>query len=313
MNRRTFVRTMAVAGSASLAGCETFLYGKKGNEAAATAESELSKAATILNNVELTSDGKPAISSDDFEGYSSENVTQHTEIANEALADDDSDAAALLSDVSTIIEETAYQYESLDGVFDTVIDYERHYSASELEAAMRTGHRFTNRVAEVTEHANTISQHLTPMYEAGYEEPVEGFSLEKWGHEQGAFLAMAEPLGPLGVGFVHQAKGRHVIGRVSAAKQSGDYKKGIEEAEVAKRSLLTAEERFSASLELDLSYWVTFVEQLICQSNGFLNVMETVTKALEAYNKGNESEGDDMWEQAISEIEQVNQSCLSGN
>jgi hypothetical protein len=310
MNRRNFIQGIALTGSASLAGCETLLYGKEGNEAAATANSELSEAAAILNNVELTVDGEPDISRDDFKGYSLENVTQHTKAANEVLADDNSDVAELLSDVSTILEKTAYQYESLDGVFTSVVEYEQHYSAAELEVAIRTGDRFINRVAEVTEHANTISQHLGPMYEAGYEEPVEGFSLERWGYEQGTFLEIVEPMGPLGVAFVHQANGRRALRRVIEAKQSGDYGTAVEEAGTAEQSFQIAEERFSASLELNLDYWKHFVRQLECQSGGFIDVMETTIEALEAYENRNESKGNEMWEQASSEIEQMNRSCL---
>jgi hypothetical protein len=313
MNRRKFIQAIALTGSASLAGCETFLYGKEGNEAAAIADSELSEAATMLNNIELTADHEADISREDFEGYSLESVTQHTKKANEVLADDDSDVAELLLDVSTILEETAYQYESLNDVFRSVVEYEQHYSAAELKAAIQTGDRFINRIAEVTEHANTISQHLGPMYEAGYEEPVEGFSLEKWGHEQGAFLEIAEPMGPLGVGFVHQANGRRTLGRASEAKQSGDYDTAMDEAGTAETSFQIAEERFSASLELGLDYWNPLVKQLECQSSGFQDVIETTIEALEAYRNGNESKGNELWEQAGSEIKQTNQSCLGEN
>jgi hypothetical protein len=313
MNRRNFIQGIALTGSVSLAGCEKILYGREGNQGAATANSELSEGVTILNKVELTVDGEPDISRDDFEGYSPENVTRHTKAANEVLAGDNSDIAKLLSDVSTILEETAYQYESLGNVFALVAEYEQKYSGAELESAIRTGDRFTNRVAGVIEHANTISQYLGPMYEAGYEEPVEGFSLEKWGHEQGAFLEILEPMGPLGVGFVHQANGRRMLGRVSAAKRSGDYDTAVTEAETAKESFKIAEERFSASLDLGLEYWRPFVNQLLCQSSGSLGVAETAIEALEAYQNGNQSKGNEMWEQAGSDIERLNHSCLGDN
>lgn len=310
MNRRKFIQGLALAGSASLAGCETLLYGKEGNEAAATADSELSKAALVLNDVELTANRELDISRGDFVGYSPKSVTQHTSVANEVLADDDSDVAEVLSDVSTILEETAYQYESLNGVFASVVEYKQRYTTAELESAIRIGDRFINHIAEVTEHANTISQHLGPMYEAGYKEPVDGVSLEKWGHEQGAFLEMAEPMGPLGVGFVHQANGRRTLGQATIAKQNGEYDTALEEAGNAEQSFQIADERFSASLELGLDYWAPFVKQLDCQSSGFQDVVETAIEALEAYNSGNENKGNEMWAQAGSEIERINRSCL---
>lgn len=312
MKRRTLLRTIAVVGSTSLAGCETVLYGKEGNEAVATANSELAEAAAILNNIELTANDEANVSPGDFEGYSPSHVTQHTDVANEALTVDDSDAGEVLSVVSTVLEETAYQYRSIDRVFESIAGYRQRYLNREFENAIHAGDRFATRLAEVTEHANTITENLVSLDDAGYKAPVEGFSVEGWANEQGVLLKMAEAMTPLGVGFVRHANGMRTQQNAIIAKRDGDYQTALQEAEEAKSSFGTAEEKFSASLDLGFSQHRTLIEQFTCLAGGFFQGAETSVGALEAYNDGNDSEGDDLWEQAISEMEQVNEDCLGG-
>lgn len=310
MNRRTLIRTITVAGVASLSGCETLLYGKEGNEAVATAQSDLSEAAAVLNSIELVDNREANISLEDFDGYSPEDVTQHIESANDALAKDDSDAGEVLSVVSTVLEETAYQYDSIGGVFRSMATYRQRYINSEFENAIRAGDQFATRLSEVTEHSTAITENLVSLDDAGYEEPVEGFSVERWADEQGVLLKMAESMTPLGVGFIRHANGMRTQQNAIIAKRNGDYQTALEEAEEAESSFGTAEEKFSASLALGLSQYRSLIEQFSCLADGFLGGAETSVEALEAYNAGNENEGDNLWEQAISEIEKVNVECL---
>lgn len=310
MNRRRFIQSIAVAGSGSIAGCEKLLYGEEGNEVARAAQSELSEAAAVLNSIELVVDGDVDISLDDFEGYSPEDVTQHTETANEALAGNDSDAAEVLSVVSAVLEETAYQYESIDGVFRSMAKYRHRYLDSEFEDAIHVGDQFATSLSQVTEQATTITENLVSLDDAGYEEPVKGFSIEGWADEEGVLLKMVERMTPLGVGFIRHANGMRTQQNAIVAKRDGDYQTALEEAEEAESSFGTAEEKFSASLELGLSQQRGLIEQFACLAGGFLGAAETSVESLEAYNNGNESEGNDLWEQAISEIKQVNDDCL---
>ncbi|MEF8807227.1 hypothetical protein [Natronomonas sp.] len=312
MNRRTLLRTIAVAGSTSLAGCETVLYGKEGNETVATANSELAEAAAILNKIDLTANEEANVSPGDFEGYSPSDVTQHTDVANEALTDDDSDTGHVLSVVSTVLEETAYQYQSIEHVFGNIAEYRQRYLDREFENAIRAGDRFATSLAEVTEHANIITENLVSLDDAGYNAPVEGFSVERWANEQGVILRMAEAMTPLGVGFVRHANGMRVQQNAIVAKRDRDYQTALQEAEEAKNSFETAEENFSASLDLGFSQHRVLIEQFSCLAGGFFRGAETSVDALEAYNDGDDNKGDNLWEQAISEIEQVNDDCLSG-
>lgn len=311
MNRRTLLQIVAVSGSTSLAGCEKLLFGEEGNKSIATANSELSKAVAVLNDIELVVGDEIDISSNDFGSYSSDSVTQHTEIANKALADDSSDAGEVLSVVSTVLEETAYQYESIDGVFGSIAGFRQRYLEGDFKNAIRAGDRFATRLSEVTSHANTITEILLSLDESGYEKPVEGFSVEKWASEQGVLLKMAEEMAPLGIGFVRHANGMRTQQKAIIAKRDQDYQTALEEADVAEHSFETAGQKFSASLNLGLSQYQTLIEQLACLADGFSGGAETSVEALEAYNSGNESKGDDLWEQAMTEIEQVNEDCLS--
>lgn len=312
MNRRVFLRGLAVGVATSLAGCETLLYGKEGNVAVATANSELSEAAVILNKLELTVDGEIDISSGDFEGYSPENVTQHTKAANEALADDGSDAADVLSAISTVLEETAHQYAALDDVFGYVAGYEQLYSEGKYTNAMEASNQFAENLSEVASHSRTITDELVRLDDAGYNNPIEGFSIDQWSEEQSIFVGMIQAMNPLGIGFTRQTDGMRLLRSVSARRNHEEYQTGLGEAQEARDSFKVAHEQFGTSLDRGLKQRQTFVEQLACLSNGYVGSTETVIDALEAYNDGNDSKGDDLWEQAISEMEQVNEDCLGG-
>jgi hypothetical protein len=313
MNRRTFVQTMTVAGSASLAGCETILYGEENNESADIAQTELSEAAAELNDIELVVSSEVDITSVDFEGYSPENVTQHTNAANKVLADDSSEVGIVLATVSTILEETAYQYGSIDGVFRSVSDYRQRYLDGNFEDAIYAGDRFATQLSKVTDHAKTITKNLVALDDAGYETPVDGFSVQEWANKQGVLLKTAEAMTPLGIGFIRHADGMRTQQNAIIAKRDTDYNIALEEARNAKDSFETAEARFSESLELGLDPWKSLVKDLACLASGFLVGAETSVEALEAYNNGDENEGDGLWEQAKSEINRVNQSCLGEN
>lgn len=311
MNRRTFITTIAVAGSASLAGCKKSLLGTEGNEAVATAHSELSEAAAVLNSIELTIDGEVDISSNDFEGYSPGDVTQHTEIANEALSDDDSDASEVLLAVSTVLEETAYQYASIDDIFGYFATYRQQYFQHEYGHALEAGNRFGESLSEVASRSEKISGELARLDEAGYEEPVEGFSVQGWIDEQEIFANMMQAMNPLGVGLTQHASSMVLLGSIMNHQENGDYQAGIEEARMAKDGFETAKEKFRISLDRGLPQRRTTTERLACIADGHIKSVETAIEAFEAYENGNQSKGDDLWEQAGTESRQANEECAS--
>lgn len=309
MNRRTLINTMAVVGSVSLAGCETLLYGKEGNEAAATAQSELSEAAAVLNSVELTVDGEIAVDSEDFEGYSPEDVTQHTESANEAIAEDDSDVSEVLSVVSSVLEETAYQYESIDGLFKAHYSYEQRIYEGDYGGAIQAANSFGDRHAEISDYSSTITENLVSLKENGYNNPVAGFSVEAWSQEQSIFVDMMDVMGPLRYGFNEQARGLSSLRRASVKKNNGDYENALEQMRSARDWFEGAMESFSVSLERGITYRRALIEDFLCLSKGYLDATRTGIDALEAYRNENESEGDDLWNQMREKVQQSSGGC----
>lgn len=311
MNRRTLIQMMGVVGSASLAGCETLLYGKEGNEAATTAQSELSEAAAVLNSVQLTADGELAVAPEDFDGYSPENVTRHTESADEALNDDDSDASEVLSVVSTVLEETAYQYKAIDGLFQSHYSYEQRLYEDDYEGAIQAANNFGDRHAEVSDYGSTITENLASLKEGGYKEPVDGFSVESWSQEQSIFVDMTDVMGPLRYGFNEQARGLLSLRRASIDQNNENYEKALEKMRNSREWFGRAVESFGVSLERGITYRRALIEDFSCLSEGHLEATQMGIDALEAYSSGNKSEGDDLWTQMREKIEQSSGGCSS--
>lgn len=309
MNRRTFITKIAVVGSTTLAGCKKRLLGTEGNEAVATANTELSEAAAVLNSIELTVDGEVHISSDDFEGYSPEDVSQHTDAANEALADDDSDAGEVLLTVSTILEETAYQYAAINGVYGYFATYRERYFQHNYEHSLRAAERFHESVSEAVNRSENIRAEIIPLDEAGYEEPVDGFSVQEWIDEQKIFGRMLHAMNPFGIGLTQHASSMVLLGSVLNHRNNGNYQAGIEEAHLAKDGFETAKQQFRISLNRGLSQHRATAEQLRCIAEGHIESVETAIEALEAYKNGDESRGDDLWEQAESRSIRANENC----
>lgn len=312
MNRRTLLQGIATGVAASLAGCETVLFGKERNEIVVTARSELADATAILNGIELTSDGEVTVNSRDFEGYSVEDVTTHTDLANQTLAKDDSGASEVLSAVSTILEETAYQYTAIDDVFGYATGYERLYANGEYDNAVDAAHRLAESLSEVASQSRTITDELVRLDNADYGNPVEGFSVDNWADEQSIFVGMIQRLNPLGVGFTRQANGMRLLASASVRRDQEEYQTGIKELQDARSSFERANEQLSVSLNRELTHFRPFVKQLTCLSEGYINPTTTAIDALEAYDAGDRRRGDNLWEQAITEMEETNSGCLSG-
>ncbi|MFT4884386.1 MAG: hypothetical protein ACI8U4_001901 [Natronomonas sp.] len=309
MNRRTLLQTIAVAGSVSLAGCETLLYGNESNERVATANSELSEAAAILNDIELTIDGELDISSGDFEGFSPADVTQHTNAANEALADHNSSAAEVLLVVSTVVEETAYQYEAIKGLFQAHFTYEQRLIDGDYEGARQAANNFGDRHAEVSDHGSAVTEHLASLKDAGYEEPVDGFSVGAWSREQSIFVDMADAMAPLRLGFNEQARGLLNLQRASINKNNEAYERAFDEMNSAQDWFEGTVESFGVSLNRGITYRRALIEDFLCLSEGHFEATEIGIDALEAYVNGSESEGDNLWEQMKKKTQQSSGGC----
>lgn len=309
MNRRTLLRTIAVAGSASLAGCETLLYGKEGNESVATAHSELSEAAAVLNDLELTVDGELDISSDDFEGYSPSDVTQHTNAANEVVADHNSNAAEVLLVVSTILEETAYQYEAIKGLFQAHFTYEQRLIEGDYEGAGQAANNFGDRHADVSDYGSAVTENLASLKDAGYEEPVSRFSVGAWSREQSRFVEMADAMAPLRLGFNEQARGLLHLQRASINKNNKDYERASDEMNNAQNWFEGAVESFRVSLNRGITYRRALIEDFSCLSEGHFEATKIGIDALEAYDSGSESEGNNLWEQMREKVQISSGGC----
>jgi hypothetical protein len=310
MNRRALIRGIAVGGTASLAGC--FLSGDENNdrnEAVATAHKELSRAVDILNKTELTVAGKLDISSQDFNRYSTENVTSHTKIAAEALMDDDSNAGDVLQVVTTVLEETAYQYEAIDGLFEAFTDYELHLYDNNYQNAVRASGQFKNHHTEVTNHGSTITENLALLKNKGYEEPVEGFSVQAWSQEQAVFVELSEAMRSLKYGFSGQARGLLRLRRASIERNNERYDKGLEEARIARDRFEQAKESFSQSVNRDITYRRALIKDFTCLSEKYIYVTDIGINALESYTNGDISEGDDLWQKMNKKLQTANDEC----
>jgi hypothetical protein len=310
MNRRTLLRTAVVSGTGILAGCSVFDNSGR-NDAITTAHSELSEATAILNDVELTTDGELDVSSRDFEGYSLEDVTSRTETANEALSHDDSDVSDVLSVVSTVLEETAYQYTAIDSLFVNFAAYEQRLYDNDYQNAIRAANRLGDAHAEVTDRGDMITDYLNSLENAGYESPVDGFSVKEWSQEQSRFTDFVDTVKPLRYGFNEQARGLLRFQRVSADKDEGAYENGLEEARHARNWFEAAQESFHISLSRGITYRRALIEDYLCFSEGLSGAIETATNSLNAYNSGNKRKGDDLWQQMKEEIQKADKSCRS--
>ncbi|QLD87346.1 hypothetical protein HWV23_16980 [Natronomonas halophila] len=312
-NRRTVLKLFAAGGTAGFAGCPNSTSGNNKEDAIAVARSELSQAVEILNNIGVVANGRLTVGLEKFEGYSPKEITAHTDVVSESLSHDEGEEGRVLSISSKILNKTAYQYESIENVFRTFSSYKQRYIEDDYANAMQTGNQFTTYLSEVTERSNIITENLASLNEAGHETPVDGFSIQRWAHEQGAILESTEPMTPLGIGFVRHANGMRTLQRAAGNKRDGQYQNAIKQASEAQDSFKIAEEKFSESLDLGIEYRRTLVGEFACLSRGFLNSTELVIESLEAYADGEESMGDDLWKQAISHINKVNDTCLAGS
>jgi hypothetical protein len=279
------------------------------SEAVETAHSELLKAVDLLNGVELTVDGELDVSSQDFNGYSPEDVTGYTETATGALADDDSDVGNVLSVVAMVLEETAYQYEAIDGLFETFAEYELQLYNNDYQNAIRASNRFVDYHTEFVEHGSTITENLALLKNKGYEEPVGGFSIQTWSQEQSRFIKLSKVMRSLKSGFGEQARGLLRLRRASIERNNGRYDNGLEEVRIARNRFEKAEESFSLSLKRGLTYRRALIKDFTCLSRSYLDATDLGITALEAYASNNNREGDEMWKNMNKQLQAANEEC----
>lgn len=336
MNRRSILRSAAAAGIIGIAGCnnsrnESSTKNTQTNSQTTTprqprvlngindARTELADAASRINEVVITKDGSIDVQSEDFDGFTVDSVTAHTNDANEELAAVRNSATGeakaeieLLLTTSTILSQTAKQYTDFDSTYSAIIGYETFFSSGDYKNSMRAAQELATFLAQVTTHGEQVSEALVRIKNSNKEPRVKGFALSKWGTEQSIIIEAISPKIPMSSGLLNYAKSFVHIERASNLKRQEEYEDAKKEFIAAIDALQMAGEKLQTALDDGLVYKRDKIQYYNCHVSGYSQAYQTLVKAMEEYIEGNDSKGDSIYKGAKPKLKQVHNNCTNG-
>lgn len=340
MNRRYFLLTAGTSTLTVLTGCsgskesvsrstKTSKSEKSGTEtktrrsvkgAIETSRNQLTDALRTLNSTDVVKDSEIGITtSDNFEKYRNTDEeavlgpVRETQSTLKAIRDraEGKQAATVkvLLGISVYTEKKWKEYTAIVRAFTAFGVTLSKVADDNVRSAKKTAQDAENLLANVSLYHSKVTLTLQRIRKSSGEPGMKAWRPAQETSEQEALVRILAEMKPTFGGLREFLTGVTQSGRAVTLTENGKYSKALDFATSARPHMDTAMRHFQRALDRNVRYYTDVVTLFECQAREFYGVLATLVDAIEAYQDGNQTDGDELLSEYRSKLDRISNNC----
>lgn len=289
-------------------------------ESIATSRKQITDALTTLNSTDVVEDSELGIiTPDNFEKY--RNTEEEAVLGSVRKAQStleairhrtNSEQAAtgeVLLRISVYIEEKWKEYAEIVRAFTAFGVTLSKVADEDLRTALSAAQDAETLLATVSIYQSKVSSTLERIRKSNGETGMKAWRPAHEATEQEVIGEILNEMKPTFGGLREFLTGLTQSGRAVTLTENGKYSKAMDLATSARPHMDTAANYFQRALDLNVRHYTDLVTLFECQAREFYGVLVTLVDAIQAYQDGNQTEGDELLSEYRTELDRKSDKC----